>query len=887
MRPQSLRTRIQWTVIGASLGLLSLVSADIASIALPRFRDLDRMFVERDQDHVTRLLIQQMASQARVCRDWGVWESMDGWIRDPSHGPFWKENLQTTNIKGAGLSRVVLYDLTGARRLDQALTIRTGFLDRWLDSTARAWAGHPDTASRSGATLVAGRMWSICVQPIRATDSSRAASGLLVAAEPLSIGSLAENGFNVVLDGESTEESTDSMVIDVELAGWSGLHPGRLQLRHGRDVWKEGAWTILLMMAGVILFGFAFGFIITRVLDRVVIRRLEFLREDLGLIKDNPGGRSRVRDLGADDLGRVASEINASLDSLEESKRYLADAQRIARLGFWELELETMTAKLSAEHVETAGLDREVREFEVPFEEYLGRWVHPEDREKLKAWAVFASSRVAEDLDRDLEYRTIGADGGVRHLSAACRKKSGEGSVLFLVAQDVTERRKMEEELLRGSLYDPLTGLPNRNLVMDRLEKALSGSGSEAVSFIALDFDRFHAINASMGCDVGDGMLLGLAVRLVGAVPPGTTVGRFAHSEFGIVLEGMHQDAIERIAETLRAVARTPLPLGGRELVLTGSVGVASDIPGGCKAEALVSRAESAALQASARGGDTVVYFDAERSRQAKERVDLEIDLARAIPGQLELHYQPIVNLTDGRVAGFEALVRWRHPTRGMISPLQFIPIAERTGLIQELGLWVMGEALMRLSGWQKSFGQRSPFMSINLSVKQFHQADLAEQIERKLQQTGAQAHGIKLEITESALSEDPERVASILERLVAQGVRFSLDDFGTGYSSLGYLSRFPVQTLKVDKSFVDELGRDERKSRITSAIVTLAHSLRMDVVAEGIETSLQRDRLRALGCEYGQGYLFAKPLPFKQAEDYLYASMFGNPSSAPESSAA
>ncbi|MBK8804167.1 MAG: EAL domain-containing protein [Fibrobacteres bacterium] len=883
MRPQSLRTRIQWTVIGASLGLLALVSADIASIALPRFRDLDRIFVERDQAHLTRLMNQQMNSQARVCRDWGLWESMDGWLRNPVQSQFWKENLQPSNINGVGWSRAVLFDSTGAKRFDRSHTIRTTFLDRWLDSLALASLAHPDTTARIGATFTGGKLWSVCVQPVRATDSSRSVSGLLVAIESLDIGMVSEVGFTIVSEGQSREITKDSMVIDVQLPGWPGLSPGRLQLRHGRDVWKEGAWTILLVTVGVLLFGFAFGLVISRVLDRVVFRRLDFLQEDLGFIKDHPAERSRVRDLGLDDLGRVASEINASLDALEESKRHLADAQRIARLGFWELELESMSAKLSAEHVETAGLDPEIREIEVPFEEYLGRWVHPEDRDRLRAWAVFASSKLAENLDRDLEYRTIGSDGGVRHLSAACRRKSGEGSVLFLVAQNVTERRLMEEELLRGSLYDPLTGLPNRSLVMDRLEKAMAGTGSEAVSFIALDFDRFHTINASMGCDVGDGMLLGLAVRLVGAVPPGTTVGRFAHSEFGIVLEGLHQDAIERIAETLRAVARTPLPLGGRELVLTGSVGVASDLPGGCKAEALVSRAESAALQASARGGDAVVYFDAERSRQAKERVDLEIDLARAIPGQLELHYQPIVNLTDGRVAGFEALVRWRHPSRGMISPLQFIPIAERTGLIQELGLWVMGEALMRLSGWQKSFGHRSPFMSINLSVKQFHQVDLAEQIERKLRETGAQAYGIKLEITESALSEDPERVANILERLVAQGVRFSLDDFGTGYSSLGYLSRFPVQTLKVDKSFVDELGRDERKSRITSAIVTLAHSLRMDVVAEGIETTLQRDRLRGLGCEYGQGYLFAKPLPFAQAEDYLYASMFGNPSSTPD----
>lgn len=885
MRPQSLRTRIQLTVVGASFGLLALVSADIASIALPRFRALDRKFAERDQEHVAYLLSQQVASQARVCRDWGVWESMDAWIRNPAEDRFWKENLQAANIRGAGFSRVILFDAKGVRKFDLALASSPRLPGGWDDSVARAVAVAADTLARSGSTFSSNAGWGVCIQPIRPGDSGSSVGGVIIGLSALDFSSLSDNGFRLMPQGKPIEATRDSIDLELSLSGILGLPPPLWMVRHGRDVWKEGAWTIAFMVIGVILFGFAFGFVVTRFLDRVVIRRLEALREDLAFIRDHPGSQARVRDLGADDLGRVGLEVNASFDALEESKRYLADAQRIARLGFWELDLKTMTARLSSEHVETAGLDHQVGEVEIPFSVYLKRWVHPEDRDRLKAWADFASSRVDEDVNRDLDYRTVSVGGEVRHLSAACRKKGGEGTILFLVAQDVTERRRMEEELLRGNLYDSLTGLPNRNLVLDRLEKALASGGDKMVTFIALDFDRFHAINASMGCDVGDGMLLGLAVRLVGAVPPGTTVGRFAHSEFGIVVEGLEQDAIERIAENLRSVARTPLPLGGRELVLTGSVGVASEVPGGCVAEALVSRAESAALQASARGGDAVVHFDAERSRQAKDRVDLEMDLARAIPTQLELHYQPIVHLDDGRVAGFEALVRWRHPSRGMVSPLQFIPIAERSGLIQQLGLWVMGEAMSRLAGWQRSFGPRCPFMSINLSVKQFHQEDLAEQIEKKLKETGAHAHGIKLEITESALSEDPLRVASILERLVSQGLRFSLDDFGTGYSSLGYLSRFPVQTLKVDKSFVDELARDERKTRITSAIVTLAHSLGMDVVAEGIETPVQRDRLCALGCEYGQGYLFAKPLPFVQAEDFLYASLFGGGASTGNSS--
>jgi diguanylate cyclase (GGDEF)-like protein len=440
-----------------------------------------------------------------------------------------------------------------------------------------------------------------------------------------------------------------------------------------------------------------------------------------------------------------------------------------------------------------------------------------------------------------------------------------------MVAQDVTERRRIEDELLRGNLYDSLTGLPNRNLVVDRLAICMGRSGPARAlcTFAILDLDRFGAVKASLGRGVSDGLLLGLAVRLVGALPPGTTVGRMSHHEFGVVIERPQEDA-HVVMEKLRALARTPLPMGGRDLFLTGSVGVASALPGDCLAEDLVARSESAVYQASVRGGDAVVYFDEERSRQAKDRVDLEMDLGDAVGHQLELHYQPIVHLSTGALAGFEALVRWRHPTRGMISPALFIPIAERSGIIHEIGLWVMEEAMRVEAAWQARLGDAAPFMSINLSVRQFHHDDLSERIRETIDKTGVQARGIKLEITESALSEDPQRVANLLERLCSTGLGFSLDDFGTGYSSLGYLSRFPVQTLKVDKSFVDELGEDEKKTRITAAIVNLAHTLGMDVVAEGIETEIQRERLLALGCEYGQGYLFSKPLPGDKAEEYL-----------------
>jgi diguanylate cyclase (GGDEF)-like protein len=603
--------------------------------------------------------------------------------------------------------------------------------------------------------------------------------------------------------------------------------------------------------------------------------RLRRFIADLASVTSGAGSTGRrLREPLDGEIGVVAHQLNATLDALDDSRRDLADARNFAKLGFWHLDLDNMRVHIPAENTAVVGLDTGLPGQDLDFTEYLGRCVHPEDRDRLRAWAERAKTSGNEEGERGVDFRTVNAAGEVRHLSSACRSHPVERRILFLVARDVSELRRVEDELLRGNLYDPLTGLPNRKLLMERLASRLAhtGTSGKSCTVAILDLDRFGAVKASIGREVGERLLLGLVVRLVGALPPGTSVGRLSYHEFGVLLDDSPED-IDEIARTLCAVARTPLPLEGRELVLTGSVGIASAKPGECLAEELLARCESAVFHATLRGGDVVSYFDEERSRQAKDRVDMEMDLGKAVPDQMELHYQPIVHLSTGKLAGFEALVRWRHPERGLVSPVLFIPIAERSGIIHDIGQWVMEEAMGVEADWQRRMGDAAPFMSINLSVRQFRHDDLSERIRETMLRTGADPRGIKLEITESALTEDPQRVAELLERLCSTGLGFSLDDFGTGYSSLGYLSRFPVQTLKVDKSFVDELGHDEKQTRITSAIVSLAHTLGMEVVAEGIETEIQRERLLALGCEYGQGYLFSKPLHGDKVEEFLSRS--------------
>lgn len=873
MPPPSIRTKTLWVVAGTTAVLTVLLALDMLSLLGPSYKELDRRFATRERIRMEQHFVARLDNLKASARDWGVWDGMAQWVKD-RNSAFARENLQLANLVNAGFARLSVFDTSGGVLVSIADGEVPAAIDKWAAREASHWAVRRDTTVVAGMTVQKGRIWSIVLQPVRSGSGVEPPRALLMLASPAGVGNVNDGVVRFHSVAMESIADTDSLVLHGQLPGLEGLPIAQFTLKVDRVVWSGGQRTLLYLGIGAILFALAFVAIVYRFLDRTLLQRLHLLKLDLETIRSFPTRGSRIRSLGEDEIGQVGSQVNATFDALEESQKHLADAQRIARLGFWQLDLETFKAQISSEHVETAGLEVDARNFEITFDDYLDRYVHPDDRDRLRAWAEFAKTRETEEVSRDLEYRTIGPEGEVRHLSAACRKRSGEERILFLVAQDVTDRRRMEEEILRGNLYDSLTGLPNRSLLLDRIRAVLEHGFHRPCSILVVTLDRFQSVNASLGREVGDGLFLGVSVRLVGALPPGTTVGRISHETFCVLLEIDDHAELNRIAESLRQVVRTPLPLGGRELMLTGSIGVAIVNPGECGPEEALNRAESAVFQASARGGDCISYFDEEHSRVAREKVDLEMELGKAMPDQLELHYQPIVHLTDGTVAGFEALLRWRHPVRGMISPMMFIPIAERSGLIHPIGLWVMEEAMRVEAAWKKEFGEDAPFMSINLSVKQFLHDDLADQIRLCLHKSGVEPTGIKLEITESALSEDPGHVTELLENLVSTGIRFSLDDFGTGYSSLGYLSSFPVQTLKVDKSFVDQIGEDGKKTRITSAIVSLAHTLGMDVVAEGIETESQWKYLLQLGCEYGQGYHFARPLPLAAAQAYLEKQM-------------
>jgi diguanylate cyclase (GGDEF)-like protein len=384
-------------------------------------------------------------------------------------------------------------------------------------------------------------------------------------------------------------------------------------------------------------------------------------------------------------------------------------------------------------------------------------------------------------------------------------------------------------------------------------------------SQVVLDVDRFKVVNDSLGHGMGDELLASVSQRLRASLRPGDTVARFGGDEFVVLIEGISGvEAATTAATRLLEQFQAPLNLDGRDAFVSVSIGVACSNAGSVRGGDLLRNADIALYRAKAQGRARYVVFESAMALPSVERLTIETDLRRALGRQeLVLYFQPDIELETGHIAGFEALIRWQHPERGLIPPGDFIPIAEESGLIVPIGQWVLENACLQARAWSESFPTASHLViSVNLSGRQFQQANIVDEIARVLHESRIDPGRVKLEITESVVVEDAETTVSRLQALKQLGVRLAIDDFGTGYSSLSYLRRLPVDTIKIDRSFVMGLGTDDRHLSIVNAITSLAHALGMDVTAEGVETPEQLACLRSVGCDRGQGYFFSRPLP-------------------------
>ncbi|CAN5315775.1 hypothetical protein BH10ACI2_BH10ACI2_20600 [soil metagenome] len=446
--------------------------------------------------------------------------------------------------------------------------------------------------------------------------------------------------------------------------------------------------------------------------------------------------------------------------------------------------------------------------------------------------------------------------------------------VIFQI-QDISDKKEAEEIIRHAAFHDALTGLPNRTLFADRLSMAIERAKrfpDFRFAVIFLDLDRFKVVNDSLGHDSGDKLLIELSRRLEECVRAVDSVARLGGDEFSILLDGISSivEATE-IAERIQNSLKEPFDFDGQKFLTTASMGIACSTQGYDRPEDILRDADTAMYKAKAGGKARHELFDTNMHTRALQALTIENELRRALEnGDIKPYYQPIVSLTTGQIVGFEALARWIHPERGLISPADFIPLAEECGLIVQIGQSMLKQACMNGADWQREFGRPELSMSVNLSGRQFRQASLITDVESCLAKSGLAAHHLKLEITETMVIDDIVSAVEMLNQLKELGVQISIDDFGTGYSSLSYLHRFPFDVLKIDRSFVVRMTKDRQSLGIVRTIASLAAELEKSVIAEGIETSGQQKILTAVGCQYGQGFLFSKPIDAASAEQML-----------------
>jgi diguanylate cyclase (GGDEF)-like protein len=436
---------------------------------------------------------------------------------------------------------------------------------------------------------------------------------------------------------------------------------------------------------------------------------------------------------------------------------------------------------------------------------------------------------------------------------------------LVFTSRDIQERKRLEEQLAHKVLHDSLTGLANRVLFADRMQHALTriSRSKEEIAVLFIDLDRFKGVNDSWGHAAGDDLLVKTSKRVLQCLRPSDTAARLSGDEFAVLLEDLQspRQAIQ-VADRILEALREPFRFEDREMAMSASIGLTL---GTCAEtpDALLRDADLAMYVAKAEGRDRQEFFRPQMHIAALERVDLEADLRRALTeDQFVLHYQPVVDLVSGSITGVEALVRWRHPTKGLLPPAAFVPVAEETGLIVPLGGLVLRQACKQLAAWHQEHPSQSHLsVSVNISVKHLQQERLLSDVSSALEGSGLEPRYLIVEITESALMQDPEAAIALMDALKRRKVRLAVDDFGTGYSSLAYLGRLPVDILKIDRMFMKDVTESAAEGRLGHAIVKLGGSMSLHVVAEGIETAQQLQTLRKWGCPSGQGYLFAKPL--------------------------
>jgi diguanylate cyclase (GGDEF)-like protein/PAS domain S-box-containing protein len=569
-----------------------------------------------------------------------------------------------------------------------------------------------------------------------------------------------------------------------------------------------------------------------------------------------------------------AIERQTTEDALRDSEERYALAVRGANDGLWDWDLEADVVFFSPRWKSMLGF--EVEDVGDSPREWIDR-IHPDDRPPFRRHLAAHLGGASEQLE--FEHRMRNAAGEYLWVLArgvAVRDESGKPYRMAGSQTDITARKRAEHQLQHDALHDGLTGLANRVLFIDRLACAVADVQRRAAphfSVIFFDLDRFKNVNDSLGHTVGDKLLLGIARRLEHFLRPGDTVARLGGDEFAILVHRVEgASGAIHVADRIQDILSMNFSIDGHDVMVTASIGIAHSSTGYTNPEEILRDADIAMYRAKAEGKARYEIFDRDMHQSAVALLTLETELRRSVQrGDFLMNYQPIVSLGHGRIVGFEGLVRWQHPERGIVMPANFIAIAEETGLIVPLGWWVLRESCKQTRLWQNQFPSDPPlWISVHMSGKLFRKPDMVDHLLGILEEAGLDPSNLRIEVTENVVMDHAELAIRNLMELRALGIQLSIDDFGTGYSSLSYLQRFHYDELKIDRSFVSQLGKPGESRAIVETILNLANNLGIGVVAEGIETADQVDRLRQMKCPHGQGYWFSRPLTVSAAEELI-----------------
>jgi diguanylate cyclase (GGDEF)-like protein/PAS domain S-box-containing protein len=582
---------------------------------------------------------------------------------------------------------------------------------------------------------------------------------------------------------------------------------------------------------------------------------------------------------------RYLLRTGKAFSNLRQSEKRLSIAQKIASLGNWDWDIDKNSVYCSAQMYRIFGLPSE--EPAAKYTTFLER-VHTDERDSVKD---LVRKALQAKKSYSIDYRIVLPGGVCRNVheqADVVHDEKGNPVSMHGTVQDITERINAEEKIRFLAYYDGLTGLPNRQLFLEHFNQALYAAQRDGskVALLYLDLDRFKRINDTLGHSAGDLLLKEISICLVDSIrsadivakaclpcKPGVTLSRLGGDEFTILLSRLaEEEHAGRVAQRILDLLSQPIRIAGQEVYISGSIGITIFPSDGEDVDTLLRNADVAMYHAKESGRNSFQFFSEQMNQRTMEKLGIETDLKKALErNELLLYYQPQIDLPTGKVAGVEALIRWQHPRLGMVSPAMFIPIAEEAGLIVDIGQWVLLEACRQAMQWQQA-GFAPVRMGVNISSLQFKQQSLASLVRQVLQKTGFDARYLDLELTETAIMQNVSLINDTLTELKEIGVNLSVDDFGTGYSSMSYLKRFPLDTLKIDRSFVMDITTDANDAAIIKAIIALAKSLGLKTIAEGVETGEQLAFLQEQRCDEIQGFFISRPLPDREVERFLVA---------------